>query len=95
MTTLFNRGTSSGSQKSQPVIDALRRENAVLKHENAELKRENKRLSGNATPGVQMRKCVNCSRNLPDGPGFFPGYLMPQGTNSAAEAKRHHCVYCQ
>lgn len=95
MTTIFNRGTPGGSQKNQPVLDALRREIAELKHENDELKAENKRLGANATPGVQMRKCVNCSRDLPDGPSFYPGYLQPMGKNTASEAKRHHCVYCQ
>jgi hypothetical protein len=74
----------------------LKQDNAELKRENEHLKADNKRLGGaNAGPGLQMRKCVNCSRDLPDGPSFYPGYLMPIGKNSAAEARRHHCVYCQ
>lgn len=80
----------------ESVVSGLKRENAELRRENEHLKADNKRLGGgNAAPGVQLRKCVNCSRDLPDGPSFFPGYLMPQGKNSAAEARRHHCAYCQ
>jgi hypothetical protein len=86
---------SSGNQKSQPVIDALRAENAHLRRENDHLKTENSRLSGNAGSGVQTRRCVECKRNLPDGPSFFPGYLEPIGEDSVAEAYRYLCVYCR
>jgi len=77
-------------------INRLLVEIAKIKRENEHLKADNKRLGGdNSGPGMQMRRCVNCSRDLPDGPDFFPGYLQPMGKDSAAEAARHHCFYCQ
>lgn len=89
------------SQKNQPVIDALRHEIAILKRENEHLKDENKRLTdanpspAAGMPAVQMRRCVNCKRDLPDGPIYYPGYLEPMGANSADEARRHHCIHCR
>ena len=77
------------------AINHLIAENARLRRDNDHLKAENKRLSGNSGPGVQMRQCVECKRNLSDGPEFFPGYLEPMGKDSAAEARRHLCVYCR
>jgi hypothetical protein len=80
----------------EAALAGVKHENAELRRENENLKSDNERLGGgNAGAGVQMRRCVNCSRDLPDGPGFFPGYLKPMGKDSAAEAARHHCFYCQ
>jgi hypothetical protein len=86
--------TRSSHQGKLPELEA---EVARLSSENRRLLAENKRLRGDAAPGpaTQMRRCVNCKRDLPDGLSFYPGYLDELSSSSAAEAKRHHCVYCR
>lgn len=80
----------------EATVAELQHKNAELRRENEHLRSETKRLGGgNNGPGVQTRRCLNCKRNLPDGPQFFPGYEEPPGANSAAEAKRYECVYCR
>jgi hypothetical protein len=84
-------------QNSQARLEAAL---AELARDNADLRRENTALRerlGAASAGVRtaMRQCVNCKRTLPDGLSFYPGYLDEQSANSAAEARRHHCVYCR
>jgi cell division protein FtsB len=83
------------NDQSQAAIDSLKAKAARLEAENTHLKAENKRLSGNSGPGGQMRKCINCPRNLPDGPSYFPGYLEEMAEDSAAELQRYLCVYCR
>jgi hypothetical protein len=77
---------SVSNSKYQAVIDGLRTKNANLIAENAHLKDENKRLRGETKDGLRMRRCVNCARNLPDGPELFPGYLDDGSTD---------CIYCR
>ena len=79
------------------AINRLKGENAHLRRENDQLKADIKRISGNPMPGpkVQTRQCIQCTRDLPDGPSYFPGYLEPEGEDSAAEAMRYHCIYCR
>jgi len=95
---IFNQSApSTGNQKSQPAINSLQRENARLRRENDQLKADIKRISGNPMPGpkVQMRRCIRCTRDLPDGPSYFPGYLEPESGDHAAEISRHLCIYCR
>ena len=76
-------------------VNQLKAKVAELTRENERLKAENKRLSGNSSPGVQTRQCINCGRNLPDGPVYFPGYLELVAPDAEAEMLRHRCVYCR
>jgi hypothetical protein len=66
-------------------------ENERLRREVANLKAQNEEI---AFDGVQLRHCMNCKKNLPDGPLFFPGYLE-RADDPVADAMRYVCAYCR
>jgi hypothetical protein len=84
-------------EKHQAIIDELEEEIQALHEENEHLKAENARLGGTRGIGmaIQRRACVNCSKILPDGPAYFPGYFEEPSTDLTAERWRHACIYCR